>query len=253
MHVVAIREMPAGFETPAAALAPALGLAPAALIARLAAAGRGPVVVGTAAEAAAADALAAAVDAAGFRALRLGPADVESDAARFVARSPSFDGDRLVVVSRTGARLEVDLPAVHLILRGTMGGSTVETTTTRERKFSPGKAALTGGLMITKSVEKTTSQTVDTRQGFVHLYAPELPTVALREAELTYEDFGPLRQPGRAANFAALVGELRRRCTAAAFDDRLLARVGQARLLGPTLSPEQHLDVAVALLAAALG
>ena len=72
--------------------------------------------------------------------------------------------------------------------------------------------------------------------------------MALRESALTYESFGPRRQPTRAANFAALLAELRRRCTAAVFDERLLTRAGQARVLGPALPPDEHLDVAVTLL-----
>lgn len=65
---------------------------------------------------------------------------------------------------------------------------------------------------------------------------------------LTYESFGPRRQPSRAANFAVLVAELRRRCPAAVYDERLLTRAGQARVLGPALSPGEHRDVAITLL-----
>lgn len=252
MHVVAIREFSKGFESRADALAAPLGIPPAVLIARLQAAGTGPVVVATTAEKGPAAALAAAVDAAGFRSLLLAPEDVETDAGRFVARKPSFNERLLRVESRGGEALAVDLPGVVLILRGTMGESRVETTTTRERKLSPARILLSGGLMLTKTVESTTRQVVEAREGFVQLYAPGSPPVALRESALTYEDFGLPRQPSRAANFAALAAELRRRCTAAVFDDRLLTRSGQARVLGPSLPPDEHVDVAISLLAAVL-
>jgi hypothetical protein len=39
------------------------------------------------------------------------------------------------------------------------------------------------------------------------------------------------------------------RCPAAVYDDRLLNRAGQTRLLGPLLTPEANLDLAVEILA----
>jgi len=252
VHIVAIRDLEPGFEAKAAALAPVFGTTPAALAARLGAAGRGPVVVATAAEAASAARLAAAVDAAGFRSLLLAPEDLEVEAARFVARAPAFRDNTLALESRQGEVLLLECGSVALILRGTMDRSTLEAVTTRERKFSLGKALLTQGLAVTKSVEKTSLRSVGAREGFAHLYAPGQRPAVLRESELAYEAFGPLRQPSRAANFTVLVAELRRRCTGAAYDDRLLSRAGHLRLLGPTLPPEDYLDVAVTLLARTL-
>ena len=54
----------------------------------------------------------------------------------------------------------------------------------------------------------------------------------------------------RELNFAYLISELRRFCPGAKYDDRLLNRVGQVRLLGPTLNPETNLDLAIDILAA---
>jgi hypothetical protein len=252
VHVVAIRELAPGYEEKVEALAAALGRAPADLIARLRAAGRGPVVVGTAAEAGGAAALAAVVGGAGLPPLLFGPGECETEETRFVGRSVGFPDEVLRAESRQGETLTVVLATVDLIIRGTTSVSAVETTTSRERKISPGKILLTGGLMLTKTVEKTSRQTTETREGFVHLYAPGQPPVALRESALTYESFGPRRQPSRAANFALLVAELRRRCPAAVYDERLLTRAGQTRLLGPLLSPDEHLDVAITLLVKAL-
>jgi hypothetical protein len=250
--VVAIRECAPGAGALPAALAAAIGAGPAQLAARLAGAGGGPTVVATAADPAKGAALAAAIGAAGYDPLTIDTAAVETDASRFDVRSPRFDGAVLHALPRQGGALPVDCRSVELILRGTAYASAEETTTTRTRKFSLGKALLTQGLAVTKTVEQTARRTVESHEGFLLLFAPGIPTVALREGALVYDDFGPLRQPARAANFAVLAAELRRLCTRAVFDDRLLTRAGQARLLGPTLSPERHLDLAIALLARTL-
>ncbi len=73
-----------------------------------------------------------------------------------------------------------------------------------------------------------------------------------RESELLYRSLGGVLHPSRAANFAQVVSEVRRRCPQAVYDERLASRPGQAQLLGPSLAPAQHLDVAISVLAGAL-
>jgi len=53
-------------------------------------------------------------------------------------------------------------------------------------------------------------------------------------------------------NFAYLASELRRHSPQAVYDDRLLNRVGQVRLLGPVQNPETNLDLAAEILAQSL-
>ena len=93
---------------------------------------------------------------------------------------------------------------------------------------------------------------MEEREGFLHLYARGMPPLAWREDRLQYRSLGKALLPSRHANFAQVVAELRRRCPAAAYDERLATRAGQAQLLGPTLSTDDHLDVAISVLAAAL-
>jgi hypothetical protein len=66
---------------------------------------------------------------------------------------------------------------------------------------------------------------------------------------MVYDGLGAKMNPSREMNFNALVAELRLRCPAAFYDDRLLNRAGQPRLLGPLLRPEANLDLAVEILA----
>jgi hypothetical protein len=110
-------------------------------------------------------------------------------------------------------------------------------------------ALLTGGLKMTKTTEKTLESTTQTREGFFHLYAGEQQTLVFREGGLVYDSLGTALQLTRQANFSYLITELRRRSPGACCDDRLLTRAGQVQLLGPVLSPENHLDIATSLLA----
>jgi hypothetical protein len=56
-------------------------------------------------------------------------------------------------------------------------------------------------------------------------------------------------KPSGEMNFNYLVAELRQRCPSAFYDDRLLRRAEQVKLLGPLLNPDNHLDLAVEILA----
>jgi hypothetical protein len=87
------------------------------------------------------------------------------------------------------------------------------------------------------------------REGFVHAIAAGVPTLVFGASALRYAELpdAPVA-PTRVANFARVVAQLRERIPAARFDDRLLSRVSQVRLLGPMLPPERHLDVAISLL-----
>lgn len=252
MHVIALRDLDASSGERAAVLAASVGTVPVELAARLKAAGPGPVVLATAASHDGTRALSAAAEAAGLHPLVLAPEEFETDAERFLVRIPELEAAALRVVSRQGRALSLEFPALRLILRGTMVESAPESKTTHERRFSLGKAILTQGLLVTKTVEKTTRSEGQTREGFAHLYAPGYPPVVLRESELTWEHAELPRQPSRSANFTAFLAEVRRRAPGAVYDDRLLTRAGQVRILGPALPPEEYLDVAVTLLAKAL-
>ena len=106
--------------------------------------------------------------------------------------------------------------------------------------------------MTTKSVKVTQQSRTDVREGFIYLYPGKLRPLVFLESELLYDSLGPALRPTRAANFAFVLEELRRRRPGAVYDDRLLSKAGQARLLGPMFEPERHLDIAISLLSRSL-
>ena len=218
---------------------------------RVRAPGGGPSVIARYADPRAAGDAAALLRTRGFDTLLLGEDEIEDDARRFVVRGFELGAEELTVESN-GARLAVRYQDVELLVRGIRFGLHEPAAPPPTRKLSLMRAALSGGLMLTKPVRPPRQPPVEEREGFLHLYARGMPPLAWREGRLNYRSLGKALLHSRHANFAQVVAELRQRCPAAAYDERLATRAGQAQLLGPTLDADDHLDVAISVLAAAL-
>jgi hypothetical protein len=231
---------------------------------RVRAPGGGPSVIASFAEPQAAHEAAAALEACGFDLLLLDESDLETDARRFVVWRFELGDAGVTVESRppsgasgtaappSGACLTVPYGGIDLLLRGMRFAARRPAARRMARKLSPVRAALTAGLVVSKPVLLPRPPIAEEREGFLHLYGQGLPPLVWREAGLDYRSLGGALQPARHANFARLVDELRRRCPRAAWDERLATRAGQAQLLGTALSPAEHLDVAISLLARTL-
>jgi len=105
---------------------------------------------------------------------------------------------------------------------------------------------------MTSKVEHQEEVTTEERGKVLYLYADKQPPVLFSQNSMTYDGFGADMKLSRELNFAHLTSELRRLCHGAGYDDRLLNRPGQTRLLGPTFSPETNLDLAAYILAQSL-
>ncbi len=252
MHVVAIHRLKDDKQNLAAALAAILKGTAFEALSRLRAPGSGPFVVGVFAEQERAAALAKELESGGFSAAVLSAGELDREAGWWNIRRFSLNDQDLFVESIDSQSLTLAYQDIDLILRGTGISSSTSTETTKERKFDAGAAMLSGGLKMTKTTKTTREVTKEEREGFFTLYAVNNPTLLFRENSLAYDALGSCRGLSRSANFAQLAAELRRRCPAARYDDRLLNRAGAAALLGPSLSPEKHLVAATALLAKVL-
>lgn len=170
---------------------------------------------------------------------------------RAVARSFSVAGDRLVVVADAERTHDVDVASVSLLLAGRMLGVSFDSHVEKGDR-APGMASgIARGLMglpTMGSIPVTVQTRKESRESFVHLYASGHPTLVFSERSVRYATVDGAMEPTRAANFARVVQTLRELCPAAAWDDRLTQRRWQSRLLGPTLRPEAHLDLAIALI-----
>lgn len=252
MHIVAVDNLGEDREGIARALADALGIVFYDALARVRVPGKGPLIVAAYAEANLAFEKAEKLRAAGFRALVLGQDELETDSTRIIVRKFLFRDSEIEFEERTGSPMRIAYDLISIIIRGTRIVQTTETETVKDRKFDAGRAILTGGLVLTKSVSVRQQSTSEVREGFVHLYSDKLNPLVFLESALQYDSLGPSLQPSRAANFAFLVAELKRRCADAVYDDRLLNKASQARLLGPRFDPERRLDMAITLLSRSL-
>jgi len=251
VYVVAIHYAPGAGEAMAGALAEALGNTLYEARARLSDPAGGPAVVGTFAEIEPAWAFAGRLRANGIAPILLTPEEVESEAQRFLVRSFQLGDHGVTAASRRGETLELAYPEIQVVLRGVQVEERTEIKRTETKKFSPGRFLLTGGLLLTKTTRKAVQVTTEDREDFLHLYADRGPALVFRAGALKYQSLGQALRPSTLANFVYLVDFFRHAATQARFDDRLTNRQARARLLGPSLT-ENHLDVAVSLLARVL-
>jgi hypothetical protein len=251
MHIVAIHDWPSAEAEVAKIIAEALGCV--VFEARQKIAGGGPRVLASFSDPLQADALAAQLSLTGVPALAIDVDAMRSAQQLLHVRRFKLEALALRLEFFEGQRLDIDYGAVDLLLTATSGGERMQTTgTVTERKFSIGKTLLAGGIPMTKKVTREETTTTEERDETLWLYAKGQPAVIFTRGTLNFEGLGSAMQLSRDLNFAFVKKELRRMAPQARYDDRLLQRAGQARLLGPGLNPESHLDLACEILARTL-
>lgn len=250
MNVIAIHYAPGKGEALVPALAEATDKTLYEVRARLSSPEGGPAVVANFGEIEPAWAFAGRLRANGVAPILLTPEDVESDAQRFLVRTFHLGDHGVTATSRRGETSERSYREIDLILRGVRIEERVELQTTEQRKFSAGRALMTGGLVTSKTTRKVQQVTTEERDDFLHLYAHGKPPLVFRSSAVTYQSLGPALQPSIAANFAYLVERLRQAAPQAIYDERLTNRQARARLLGPSLT--ENTDIAISLLARVL-
>ena len=250
MHIVVIHGWQQETEELVRAVAGALGLS--AFEARQRMIGGGPAVVATFADPQQARELAARLNQNGMEALAIDVTALRSGTGHFIVRRFAFGERSLRIESADGRSIEIPYREIDLILPGTSISGHSETVTVTERKLSLGKTLLSGGIPITKSVERQEEVKTEESEKVLYVYAGNRPQVVFRQNAMTYDGFGAEMKMSRELNFAYLTGELRRLSPGALFDDRLLNRNGQVRLLGPAQRLERNLDLAAEVLARSL-
>jgi len=233
-------------------VAAALGVTAYDVRASLQAPGGGPAILAVHADAAATGAIVSTLRAIGLEASSLDVALGGASIGDFAVRHFELGADALAVDTRDARTAELRYASVDVIVLATSIVSTEHTEIVRERSFSPGRTLLTGGLVNTRTRESTQRSThVDSEEiAFVFTGGPQ--AFRFGESALVFQGLGDAMQPARTANFRYLLDQLRGRCATARFDDRLRKRAQQVQLLGRLLSPDEHLGVAVALVAARL-
>ncbi len=250
MHVIAIHGWREETAELVQALAAAVGITAYEMRQRMI--GGGPAVVGCFADSQQARALAEKLDRTGVATLIVDAAAARSKVGRFVVRRFELKERTLSVEAGDGERADIAYGDIDLLIPGTRLIGQSETITVTERKFSLGRTVLSGGIPLTKKVERQEEVNKEERENVLYLYAGERPAVVFSQSGMAYDGLGPAMKLSRELNFAYLTSELRRLCPTAGYDGRLLRRLGQVRLLGPAQNPETNLDLAFEILARSL-
>ncbi|AKU96862.1 hypothetical protein AKJ09_03526 [Labilithrix luteola] len=138
-------------------------------------------------------------------------------------RSFRFEADAFVNVAGSGAETRLPYADLFAIVRATHVTSSVTVEKRTERKLSIGRAALTGGLMPSRTSTKETKHTTEEREFVLYLFRNDGPPWIVRASKAHYEGLGPSRSASTPKNFQQLVKRLREAAPHAIFDERLLA------------------------------
>ncbi|HSO36625.1 MAG TPA: hypothetical protein VLT33_29065 [Labilithrix sp.] len=144
-------------------------------------------------------------------------------AAMTQVRAFALEPDALVVRSESGSNERIgwgDFIAFVRAVHRTRSESIEKNTT---QKFDLGRAAWSGGLMVTKKVTTTTKHATEEREPVVYAFRHEGAPLLLAQSRVRYEGLAESLRPSQLENFATLLRVLRERAPRAAYDERLLA------------------------------
>ncbi len=171
----------------------------------------------------------------------------EPDRPRALVRSFSISAGFVSVDADRGIQVEIPIHDVRMLVVGTRLGLRREHGLSRT-VVSP---VARSSLWITPNLGAAAPavEVRSTRESFIELHAAGRPVLCFEAGSLQYRSMPGTVEPTRAANFKRVVQQLRGACPRAYVDERLAGRMGQVRMLGPTLPPETHLDLALAMVA----
>jgi hypothetical protein len=219
VHVVALVELAGPIEAEAAALAADLGTT--AYEERLKLATGLPVIVLKSADPEPAAVLLAKMRARGHGVVGCDASTVIPASGMVAIRRFALEPDALVLPEVPGARLPWD--DVLGLFRAMHTTHTETRTETKKRQFSSGRALLSGGLLLTKTVatEERSEATERDQVLYVFRAGGEKPWL-LRERGTQYTGLGPALGPSSAQNFLTMIARLRKEAPRAVYDERLM-------------------------------
>lgn len=166
--------------------------------------------------------LARKLHARGHEVVLLDAAQVPASDAMPRVKQFRLDADALVSLGPAEQVSRLAWADVVALVAAVHQGSGTQTEVSRERKFSLGRAVLTQGLSMHKTVERESTHAVSSREPVLYLFHRGGPAWVVSENGCRYDGLGPLVRPARIENFQTLVRVLRERCPPAPFDERLV-------------------------------
>jgi hypothetical protein len=220
MQIVAVVSLARSVEEEAAALAVDLGLTPYETAVMLRA--PMPVIVFRSDDHARITAVATKLRGRGHSAVACDLDDVIASDDMFRPKSFRFEGSDLIGIAN-GEERRMSASDILVLVRANHRTRTEDLVTNRERKLSFGRAAITGGLVMTKVSESTEKRVTDEREPVLYLFPLAGPPWLLLSSHMRYDGLGTAMRRSRIENFEVLLGVLRSLAPSAPFDSRLLA------------------------------
>jgi hypothetical protein len=243
MNVLVIYNWPEITSTLAQSLATTLGVT--AFDARQRLVCKSPIVVSIQADPRQAEILLKKLQQGGFNSFVVDVDDANTRRQVFDVHTFKFAEDSMALQESGNRKCSITYKDIKLALPASRIRTQAEVNTVTERKFSMGKTLMAGGLPMTKKVERQEMTTNEKREKVLYLCGTGWSRVICAQDMMRYECFGEQMNPTREMNFNLFVSEIRQRCPAAVYDDRLLKRAEQVKLLGPLLDPDSYIDLAV--------
>jgi hypothetical protein len=146
----------------------------------------------------------------GFRAFAAEARQVPTDANRVVARALEWTDSGFAVTDARGVRHDCLFTTLELFQVGQRTTTHSEVITSTERKFSMGRAVMTGGLSFSKKVATVSTAVTSNRESFILVSRAEPePAIILYEFRLNFQCLGDAIQHTRHGNLKAVLARLR--------------------------------------------
>lgn len=166
--------------------------------------------------------LVAALAAEGFLAWAGEPSAIPTDGTRVMVRGLEWEPGGFRAVDAKGQAHPCRLESVRLLQRGARTHSATEVLKTQETRFDLGKAVLSGGLLLTKKVEKVETRTTHAKEPFLLVQRGDgQPDLMVYEHGMDYRCLGADMRPATLANLALLTTRFQTLCPQAPLDDRV--------------------------------
>ncbi|MBW1806565.1 MAG: hypothetical protein JRJ19_06555 [Deltaproteobacteria bacterium] len=232
MFIVAVTRWARPFDQELATLAPILNIGQYDLRLRLA--GPLPVVVAQRLEEDFAKKILAVLVERGHGALACDASQVSGSEEMFTPRIFAFESMSFVILDKE--QRQVPFADILALIQATCSISDTKASTSKKKKFSLTRTAMTGGLVRSKKVSKESRvESVERQQVLYVFQRTGQNPIFLSESRLQYSGLGDKMKAASPENFSSLVTLLREQAPAAFYDDRLARQPrasGQIRVSG---------------------
>jgi len=120
-----------------------------------------------------------------------------------------------------GSPRRLDFGDISVLLRATHRTTSERTEQVKERKIRPVMAVMTGGLVLSKTTQRTVTSSTAHNEQVLYLFSRSHAPWLLRERNASYSGLGSRLSASSFENFGTTIQLLREGCPSAAYDERL--------------------------------